>query len=83
MGNDQAHRVDIGIVVKSRRAFNRLEIEIQDEGIGIKRKDLEEVFEPCPAQWRGIGEVASSGLKLRKQYQRFDTRHDRYHYLLV
>lgn len=34
------------IAVNSRHAFNRLEIEIEDEGIGIKRKNLEEVFEP-------------------------------------
>ncbi len=35
-------------------------------------KLIEQVFEPCPAQWRGIGEVPDSGLKLREEYQRFD-----------
>ncbi len=35
-------------------------------------KLMEQVFEPCPAQWRGMGEVPDSGLKLREKYQRFD-----------
>ena len=30
------------------------------------------VFEPCEADWRGIGAVAESGLRLRKEYRRFD-----------
>jgi len=33
---------------------------------------IEQVFEPCPTEWRGIGEVPDSGLKLRKEYQCFD-----------
>ncbi|MFC1937772.1 hydrogenase formation protein HypD [Chloroflexota bacterium] len=33
---------------------------------------MEQVFEPCPARWRGMGEVPDSGLKLRKEYQQFD-----------
>ncbi len=33
---------------------------------------IEQVFEPCPTEWRGIGEVPDSGLKLRKKYQSFD-----------
>ncbi len=35
-------------------------------------KLMEQVFEPCPALWRGIGEVPNSGLKLRKEFQHFD-----------
>jgi len=35
-------------------------------------KLMEQVFEPCPAQWRGVGEIPGSGLKLRKEYQNFD-----------
>jgi hydrogenase expression/formation protein HypD len=33
---------------------------------------MEQVFEPAPARWRGIGEVAGSGLKLKNKYKRFD-----------
>ena len=45
---------------------------VRPEGNQQALKLMEQVFEPCPAQWRGIGEVPSSGLKLRKEYQHFD-----------
>lgn len=31
-----------------------------------------QVFEPCPARWRGLGQVPATGLRFRKAYQRFD-----------
>jgi hydrogenase expression/formation protein HypD len=40
---------------------NRLAIELMDT-----------IFEVCPANWRGIGPVPASGLKLRDAYRRFD-----------
>ena len=33
---------------------------------------MDQVFEPCTALWRGIGEIPDSGLGLRAQYQRFN-----------
>ena len=33
---------------------------------------LDRVFEPCDAEWRGLGIIPGSGLKLRSQYERFD-----------
>ncbi len=33
---------------------------------------MNEVFEPCDAWWRGLGIIASGGLKLREKYIRFD-----------
>jgi len=45
---------------------------VQPEGNQQALKLMEQVFEPCPAQWRGIGEVPDSGLKLKKEYQHFD-----------
>ena len=33
---------------------------------------LDRVFEPCDAEWRGLGIIPASGLKLRSQYERFD-----------
>ena len=33
---------------------------------------LNRVFEPCDAEWRGLGIIPGSGLKLRSQYERFD-----------
>ena len=35
---------------------------------------LDRVFEPCDAEWRGLGIIPGSGLKLRSQYERFDAR---------
>jgi len=31
-----------------------------------------QVFEPCPARWRGMGAVPDSGLKLRREFEHFD-----------
>ena len=45
---------------------------VRPEGNQQALKLMEQVFEPCPAQWRGMGEVPDSGLKLRQEYQRFD-----------
>jgi len=33
---------------------------------------MNQVFEVCPARWRGIGVVADSGLKFRPEFGRFD-----------
>ena len=35
-------------------------------------KLMDRVFEPAPADWRGVGEIAGSGLKIRGQYGKFD-----------
>ncbi len=45
---------------------------VRPEGNRQALELMERVFEPCPARWRGIGEVADSGLKLRDKYRRFD-----------
>jgi hydrogenase expression/formation protein HypD len=33
---------------------------------------MDRVFEPAPADWRGVGEIAGSGLKIRGEYGEFD-----------
>jgi hydrogenase expression/formation protein HypD len=33
---------------------------------------LSQVFAPCDARWRGIGDIPESGLQLRPEYARFD-----------
>ena len=45
---------------------------VHPEGNQQALKLMEQIFEPCPAQWRGMGEVPDSGLKLRREYQHFD-----------
>lgn len=34
------------------------------------------VFDVAPALWRGVGEVAGSGLKLKEKYRNFDAEHN-------
>ncbi|HAR44809.1 MAG TPA: hydrogenase formation protein HypD [Nitrospiraceae bacterium] len=41
---------------------------VRDEGNPKAVKILNRVFEPADAQWRGIGMIPDSGLKLRKEY---------------
>jgi hydrogenase expression/formation protein HypD len=35
-------------------------------------KIMEQVFQPAPASWRGVGKVADSGLALRPEFKDFD-----------
>jgi len=64
------------LVAQIERGESKVEIAyrrgVHPEGNQQALKIIEQVFEACPAQWRGIGEVLNSGLKLREEYQRFD-----------
>lgn len=59
-------------------ALGRAAVEIQytkvvrKEGNPKAMSLINEFFEPCDANWRGIGVIPGSGLKLRKQASRFD-----------
>jgi hydrogenase expression/formation protein HypD len=33
---------------------------------------IDEVFETCNATWRGLGEIAGSGYKIREEFAQFD-----------
>lgn len=44
----------------------------KEEGNPTALALLDKVFEPCDAEWRGLGLIPESGLKLRRQYERFD-----------
>ena len=33
---------------------------------------LTKVFEPCDSEWRGLGNISNSGLKLNKNYRQYD-----------
>lgn len=45
---------------------------VRPEGNLRAQELMNAVFELSPANWRGIGMVPESGLRLRKQYERFD-----------
>ena len=45
---------------------------VTPEGNLQAQKIMRQVFEPCPANWRGMGTVPQSGLKLRQKYADYD-----------
>lgn len=56
----------------------RVEVEnqyvrsVSREGNRPARSIVEEVFEPAPRTWRGIGEIPASGLRLNSAYTAYD-----------
>jgi hydrogenase expression/formation protein HypD len=64
------------LVEQVEKGESRVEIAykrgVRPEGNQQALKLMERVFESSPARWRGIGEVAQSGLKIKSKYQRFD-----------
>jgi len=56
----------------------RAEIEIgyargvNEEGNPKAVAIMNEVFEPCDAQWRGLGVIPGTGLRIREEFARFD-----------
>jgi hydrogenase expression/formation protein HypD len=45
---------------------------VKTEGNPVALAAIDEVFEPCTATWRGLGEIEGSGYKLRDRYAEFD-----------
>jgi len=45
---------------------------VSPEGNQLALDKMYEVFEPCDAVWRGIGNIQGSGLKIRDKYSEFD-----------
>jgi hydrogenase expression/formation protein HypD len=64
------------LVEQVEKGESRVEIAykrgVRPEGNQIALQLMERVFEPSPARWRGMGEIAGSGLKLREEYKSFD-----------
>lgn len=47
---------------------------VRPEGNPIAMQTIAEVMEPCDSEWRGLGMIPDSGLKLRKEFEAFDAR---------
>lgn len=47
---------------------------VAEEGNPMAMQLIESMMEPCPAVWRGLGEIPLSGLALREEYAAFDAR---------
>jgi len=64
------------LVEQVEKGESRVEIAyrrgVRPEGNQRALELMEQVFEPCSAQWRGMGEVPDSGLKLRGEFKHFD-----------
>jgi hydrogenase expression/formation protein HypD len=51
---------------------NQYARSVSREGNRQARSIVEEVFEPAPRVWRGIGEIPASGLRLKPDYSSYD-----------
>ena len=47
---------------------------VKDEGNPAAIRLMNEVMEPCDSEWRGLGLIPMSGMKLREEYSDFDSR---------
>ena len=61
------------IVKKESRVEIQYSRVAKPEGNPTALTLLDKVFEPCDTEWRGLGLIPQSGLKLRSRYERFDT----------
>jgi hydrogenase expression/formation protein HypD len=53
---------------------NQYKRSVEEEGNIPAQQLIREVFEVTSRDWRGIGEIAQSGLKLRDKYAQFDAQ---------
>ncbi|MEW6350318.1 MAG: hydrogenase formation protein HypD [Thermodesulfobacteriota bacterium] len=51
---------------------NRYARVVRAQGNPAARAIIEEVFDPCDAEWRGLGTIPGSGLKFKGPYAAFD-----------
>ena len=47
---------------------------VTDEGSIPGKRMMEEIMEPCDSEWRGLGIIPQSGLRLREEYAAYDAR---------
>jgi hydrogenase expression/formation protein HypD len=51
---------------------NRYARAVRRDGNPLARENVRCVFEVCDREWRGIGTIPASGLRMRPEYARFD-----------
>lgn len=47
---------------------------VKDEGNPAALQIMQDVMEPCDSEWRGLGLIPQSGMKLREEYADYDAR---------
>ena len=63
----------VRMVVEDKPAIeNAYRRGVNANGNPVARKLVEQVFEPCNAEWRGLGMIPASGLRIRPELSRFD-----------
>ena len=65
-------RLLITINDSNAEIFNEYESVVKDEGNISAQKILNQVYETVDAQWRGIGLIKNSGLKINENFSEFD-----------
>ena len=60
------------IAAGEHRLVNLYEEAVSPEGNAAALEMLDLVFEPTTANWRGLGEIATSGYALRPEFSQFD-----------
>lgn len=55
-----------------KRVENQYSIIVHDEGNKKAQEIVSKVFDKCDSNWRGIGTIKDSGLRLKKEYQTHD-----------
>ncbi|MEI6048374.1 MAG: hydrogenase formation protein HypD [Bacteroidota bacterium] len=64
------------LVYQVNRNTPKVEIQynraVTNKGNILAQQNMHQVFEPCDEEWRGFGVIKASGLKLRKEYKKFD-----------
>lgn len=72
----EAHDVLQALQLLVRQGAPAIEIEyrraVRPEGNVVAQRLMAQVFEPCDADWRGLGVIPGSGLRLREEYAAFD-----------
>ena len=56
---------------KKHEVENAYKRAVADEGNAAARALLDEMLEPCDQDWRGIGRIPASGLKLKEKYRTY------------
>lgn len=54
------------------RVVNAYRRAVPHEGNPMARQETARFFVPCESNWRGLGIIPNSGLKLRPQYEQYD-----------
>jgi len=64
------------VLLLVRQKAPKVEIQykriVSPGGNALARSCMNKVFEPCDSVWRGVGNIAKSGLKIRRRYSVFD-----------